>query len=179
MLISNNIFVSKNIYTYFIVLMPKKSIKIKRWKRRNTTRKQKGGTCPCSNRKILMFGGSRCISGGNCKKCGSFFSGGGNANLGYVFNNPNYVIPQNNHTNDPIMMMRSERLTGGGKKQKRNKRTLKKGGFLGSLVPMNGVTAFGDSNGVTTMKNILSGSTNNNYQPYGSNLNMPNMKIMV
>ena len=162
-----------------------KSIKTKRIKRRNKTRKQKGGGCGCSG-KLPIYGGNcavpQLVSGGKCKKCNAFFSGGGNANLDYGFNNPNYVIPQNNFMNDPNNpgIMTSGRLTIGGKKSRR-RLSKKRGGFVfTSLVPMNGVTAFGDSTGVWTMKNLLSGNVNNNsYQPYGSNLTLPSHNIMA
>jgi hypothetical protein len=180
-----------------------KSIKPKRGKRRNKTRKQKGGACPCSG-KSLFYGGGNCavplvsggncavplvsggncavplVSGGKCKKCNAFFLGGGNANLDNVFNNPNYVIPVNNFMNDPNSIMKSERLTVGGKKSRRRRLQKKRGGLsFTSLVPMDGVTAFGDSGGISTMKNILSGNVNSNYQPYGSNLTLPSHNVMV
>lgn len=155
----------------------KKSIKIKRGKRKNKTIKQKGGECLCKG--IPLFSGGNCaaplFSGGKCKKCNAFFSGGYNTNLANIVSNPELVIPHNNFINDPTRLMTSGRLTVGGKKSRRRLQK-KRGGF----VPMNGVTAFGDSSGIATMKNILSGNVNNNsYQPYGNNLTLPSHNIMA
>ena len=76
--------------------------------------------------------------------------------------------------------MTSGRLTVGGKKSRRRRFQKKRGGLsFTSLVPMDGVTAFGDSAGISTMRDILSGNVNSNYQPYGSNLSLPSHNVMA
>lgn len=177
-------------------LKNKKSMK--KVKRRNRTRKQKGGSCSKNGNSPFVTGGTCPCNdtkksfpffyGGTCGKCGGVvMNGGGNANLDYVLGNPNYVIPLNNQINNPNNpgIVTSERLTVGGKKytkigNKKSRRRLNRGGFS-SYIPsefVNGVTSFGNSMNVSHMKDILTG-TGNNYQPNGSNLYIPNNKIMV